>query len=1526
MRKKLTYAIFAIAASVALQSAAEVPRTVDVRTNGNSVLSQTAGGQRAVRPSQENAGQQYNHIRTFGHDGLMKRSSGRVNVVPSMRSMAKAASTASFEVYGTVVTSDGGYAEGVYSITNAGFRKLGDTKAAQGGAFGDGTTYYVINQWIPTMEMFDLYKYDMKTWWKNSNAGIQANYRASDLSYDPVSKKVYGCFDNGQTNHRWEFCYADFSGNAPSGRKKICDINIWNACAFNASGDLYIIDLNGEVYNIDKETGRHRFIGNTGVTPFYQGSAAISPVDGKMYWSVSPETGNSGLYEVSLVDGHATLLMEFPNKEQVVGLYVPGTAVPNDAPGMVTDLKANFPDGELQGSLDFTLPSTLFSGEAATGNINWELKESGWSVKSGSGTCGSKVSVPFSATMPATYNFSLVCTNDAGSGPEAQLSVYIGKDTPLVPANVKAVRSRDKVTLTWDASTTGAGGGYFDPSKVTYTVIRYVGDNGNGTVVSEGKADNSFVDTLEETDAPTLYSYSVQASHDGYASFGGFSNRVCYGSYTAPYTPSFNVKGDLDYFTVLDNNGDTFSWQHFQQGILVAYTSPFGYGNDDWLISPAINLEAGKTYTFSADFRTYKSTNPDEFEVKLGDDCTSSSMTVQVISRTVPGEEYATYEGEITVPSTGKYYVGVHNCSPSSGGGLFMRNFNVSAPGPGDTPGEPKDFTVATALDGSAKATISFRAPEVDRVGAVLGSMTKIEVSRDGSVIKTFENPVPGTSLDYEDVLSENGIHTYKAVAFNTTGEGRAASLTTYVGIPLPSVPGDVKAVETSSPGEVTVSWSPVTTDADGNYIRPELVKYYLIDLVEDKQIAIADNLTSTTYTFTSVGDGEPQAFKKFAVAAKTSAGFSQARVADVIPVGSPYTLPYSESFAGGKASTIFATKPLVSAYYGQWSVANSESFTDVDAADGDGGFAYHYCKYIDCPSMLYTGKIRMTGATKPVLSFYLYDPYNDIKDKLDYANTSELEIMVDLLDGNGYQSVKKNVIYQECDELGWNLVTVDMSRFAGKTIQIGFVATTKKWTYVNIDGIRLGDITDHDILAKYIEVPELVKPNSEFKVNARIENRGSEPTGSYNVELFRDGEVIDVQEGPELAVGERATVSFTQKLAPDSEDAVNYHAVVNYTSDKVTDNNTTAQKTVAVDQPTYPMVRDFAATNQGGSFTLAWTAPDLESITLSPITDSFEAYSSWSNENVGDWLFFDEDKGGAGSCQGVTMPGVPEGSEQSWFVLDARLESLDRNLENTLNFAPHTGDKMLTAIYSMDFSSGPNPTTSIQNSDWAISPALSGEAQTIRFWARAYSAYFDEQFEIYYSKATNDLDDFELLTTEFGVKSQWKEYEYTLPEGARYFAIRYTSDYCYMLFVDDVTYTPADSDPLELLGYNIYRDGTKLNMEPVTATSFADVNPPTTDHYAVSAVYSQGESRPQKQKVDYIQVGVDEVSAQGIKVVGSIGRICVLGAEGQNVMIGNADGTVYYSGEGKSSMKVMIPRGIYVVRAGNSTYKVVVR
>lgn len=60
---------------------------------------------------------------------------------------------------------------------------------------------------------------------------------------------------------------------------------------------------------------------------------------------------------------------------------------------------------------------------------------------------------------------------------------------------------------------------------------------------------------------------------------------------------------------------------------------------------------------------------------------------------------------------------------------------------------------------------------------------------------------------------------------------------------------------------------------------------------------------------------------------------------------------------------------------------------------------------------------------------------------------------------------------------------------------------------------------------------------------------------------------------------------------------------------------------------------------------------------------------------------------------------------------------------------------------------------------------------------------------------------------------------------------------------IDDVTYAPAKFDGVAV-GYNIYRDGVRLNDAPVEATSFVDEAPEAPAHrYGVTTVYDLGES-----------------------------------------------------------------------------------
>ncbi len=330
----------------------------------------------------------------------------------------------------------------------------------------------------------------------------------------------------------------------------------------------------------------------------------------------------------------------------------------------------------------------------------------------------------------------------------------------------------------------------------------------------------------------------------------------------------------------------------------------------------------------------------------------------------------------------------------------------------------------------------------------------------------------------------------------------------------------------------------------------------------------------------------------------------------------------------------------------------------------------------------------------------------------------------------------------------------------------------------------------------------------------------------------------------------------------------------------------------------------------------LTWEAPDFNSAEPEPLTDDFEAYAPFATAGAGGWLFTDADGQQVGKLD-ITMPGITfEGSVQSFWVMDADCEGA-----NSL-YAAHSGKKYLAQIFNNDNSAC---------DDWAISPGLYDGGQTVSFYAKSYSSYpaFAETFEFRYSESGTDIADFKhKIATVEAVPNAWTKYEYELPEGARHFAIRCISAGCYMLFVDDVTYTPAGgSVPLELKGYHVYRDGKRLTGTPLTDCRFEDMDAPSGAHsYVVTALYDKGESLPS----NGFSTTVSSVDASGISasvtVRGLHGSVVVEGADGLNITLCTPDGKAVSSIRASASERISVAPGIYLVKVGNAVFKVSVQ
>jgi hypothetical protein len=231
------------------------------------------------------------------------------------------------------------------------------------------------------------------------------------------------------------------------------------------------------------------------------------------------------------------------------------------------------------------------------------------------------------------------------------------------------------------------------------------------------------------------------------------------------------------------------------------------------------------------------------------------------------------------------------------------------------------------------------------------------------------------------------------------------------------------------------------------------------------------------------------------------------------------------------------------------------------------------------------------------------------------------------------------------------------------------------------------------------------------------------------------------------------------------------------------------------------------------------------------------------------------------------------------------------------------------------------------QNDDWAISPALPGMAQTITFWCRSVSDTYNDDFQVWYSTTDTDLESFTMVE-EVGtvtVPAAWTEYSANLPEGTKYFAIRHCSTNQFMLYLDNVTYTRIGGFKGTLAGYNVYRDGVKINDALLTDATYTDAEAGDEAHtYTVTAVYDLGESEFSDAVTIEASGIVSVKGGEGLSISTEGKFIVVKGAGEKAVTINAIDGKTYYNAVGDA--RVQVNSAIYLVTVGKRTVKVIVR
>lgn len=1387
---------------------------------------------------------------------------------------------------------------------------------ATGGGFAAKDMYYV-TQYREAMgfEEIKTLSYEINNdWAKYDEYTGDITRVATTMAYSENRDQAFGCFINA-TRDGYVFC--EYNYDYFSIKRTISPIEknkVWAGCAFSSDDTLYAITRAGELYTVDLATGEMTLVGNTGIESVYMADATIDTKTDIMYWCVNSDTQNA-LYTVDLKTATPTKLYDLVNDEQICGMYIPhAVTTPADAPAALSSTpSASFSGASLSGKVSFSLPRYTYGQSVldASTELTWVLKANGKEVARGTGLPNARINADVTVDKPDSYCFAVVVSNAAGESPAKSTKKYVGPDTPVAPSTFRLATSGNNVTLNWGApSSSGVSGGYVQTSAATYTVVRYP----DMKIVAQDVTARTATDVIPETDEQVEYSYGITVTVNGLTSAEKKSDSFKAGAMVPPVDITFDSALSLFGWTMVEGTlADKNSWQYYSSYKSLRLYSTTTTGQDDYAISPAVMVKAGASYPFSIDFRTsnyYEET----FEVLWGTAPTIEAMTNVAVPETkLKSTSWNTLIGQIDATADGKIYFAVH-CKTPTASQLYAANI-VIGEGIINLAPAATEFKVTPATDGSAMAVVTYTLPSATVDGTALTeatALTKAEILRDGVVISSITENLPAAEATFTDDKDlALGKHTYDVIAYNAYGPGKKNPIEVTVGPDVPAAPYNAKMMEHGNTGKVTISWDPVTTDVNGNPIKASAVTYKVVDRNYN---VVADNLTETSIDVQSVEPGV-QEFRQYGVYAVTVGGESKLSGTAYKPVGTPYPTPWTESFANGTVSSIFGYNYIKDQEPWQF---GSDSEWSATPQDGDGGLAY-FESYGLVQTALVTGKFDLTDVVNPALTYYTFR-YSD-------ANyTNEFTIEADCGDGNGFVTVQSDPIF--VGENGkWHKVVVDLSDYEGKCVVLRINPTCtdsrNKGAFYFLDNMRVSSHAEYNLTATRIEAPSAVMAGEEFEVNVIVTNTGEKEARGYEIELYSGDTFIDAKAGPSVAPEASAALTFVTSNTVLDGETRDYHAVIVFSADEMEADNTTEPVTVGIVAPAVPVPSALAAQVSGEAISLNWTAPDIASGAPAAYTETFESAATWAQAVEG-WKIVDGDQAPLISIGNPNFQ-YNAGKLAAWWVNDQNWA------ENSVDlWGAHSGNKYLAS------GSVQRGNTPMQCDDWAISPRLYGGEQIVTLYARSffgegnYAGAYQEDFEVLYSTSTTNISDFVSAGYVKKAPFAWTKYSFRLPNGALYFAIRSRSTDQFFLFIDDVTYIPAQGEPAvrTLKGYNVYRNGIKINSALVTGTTYTDDKARAdVDHtYVVTAVYGEGESRPSNEATIKLS-GIADVENAGISVYGGEGSIIVSGAEGRKVEVFNAQGmAVALVSEASDKARIAIGAGVYIVRVGNVAVKVVVK
>lgn len=243
-------------------------------------------------------------------------------------------------------------------------------------------------------------------------------------------------------------------------------------------------------------------------------------------------------------------------------------------------------------------------------------------------------------------------------------------------------------------------------------------------------------------------------------------------------------------WTVIDVNSDVSAntWAYNDGNAM--YTQDKSNAADDWLIAPAVTLEAGKAYKVSAYVKHSSTFGSDKqkIELKIGTAPTVEGLTTRLVyDESFQSRLFVEKSGTFSPAESGVFYVGLRCYSESYNGDLYFQKIVIEeAP---VYPAQITDLSIVAGERGAMSATLSWTWPSSDHLGGALSNLLGAKIYRGTDLVATLDTATVGGKAGWIDSSIETaGNYTYKVVAYNTFGDSQGSATTVTSSGPFPYI------------------------------------------------------------------------------------------------------------------------------------------------------------------------------------------------------------------------------------------------------------------------------------------------------------------------------------------------------------------------------------------------------------------------------------------------------------------------------------------------------------------------------------------------------------------------------------------------------------------------------------------------------------------------------------------------------------------------------------------------------------------